>query len=157
MGTKLDLSGSTFGRLTALRLAESWQGTNARWICQCECGQEIEVSTSRLRSGKTRSCGCLRREIITKPRKKSKLNNLTTPRPLGLSDIQLEIILDKSHVIDPAWRSRFLAGVVDLLLPTEVVTDGMVENACRSVSDRMVAKGRRGSDEDDRLLEERLA
>jgi len=39
-------------------------------------------------------------------------NNLTTPKPLGLSNIQLELLLDKASYVEPQWRSRFLSNVV---------------------------------------------
>lgn len=31
----------------------------SRWICRCDCGTEISVLSGRLRSGQTKSCGCL--------------------------------------------------------------------------------------------------
>ena len=34
----------------------------ARWRCACSCGTAVVVTGKRLRSGNTRSCGCLRRE-----------------------------------------------------------------------------------------------
>jgi hypothetical protein len=33
-----------------------------RWKCLCDCGKEIIVNGSKLRSGRTKSCGCLRDE-----------------------------------------------------------------------------------------------
>jgi hypothetical protein len=31
------------------------------WRCECECGKELEVRSVKLRSGYTKSCGCLRK------------------------------------------------------------------------------------------------
>ncbi len=42
------------------------QKTPIRWLCQCECGNFKEVYATHLRSGNTRSCGCLAREIAVK-------------------------------------------------------------------------------------------
>lgn len=54
-----DLTGERFGRLTALR----WIGTNkhrkAVWRCRCDCGKSTTVSSTDLKSGNTKSCGCL--------------------------------------------------------------------------------------------------
>lgn len=50
------------GRLTLLADTGKKQGTNHIWKCQCDCGNLCEVSTGHLRSGGTRSCGCLRIE-----------------------------------------------------------------------------------------------
>ena len=37
-----------------------------RALCICECGHEVSVMVKKLRSGHTRSCGCLQRESRTK-------------------------------------------------------------------------------------------
>lgn len=34
------------------------------WRCQCNCGNETVVLACRLRSGKTKSCGCFRKEFL---------------------------------------------------------------------------------------------
>lgn len=35
------------------------------WICQCDCGNEIEVRADALTSEKTRSCGCLQKDELS--------------------------------------------------------------------------------------------
>ena len=55
---KLDLTGQRYGHLTVLRPAENI-GTQTAWWCLCDCGRETVVRTKRLRSGHTKSCGCL--------------------------------------------------------------------------------------------------
>jgi hypothetical protein len=56
-----DLAGIRFGRLTVTGRAGSINN-GAGWLCDCECGGQKVVSGGNLRSGNTRSCGCLRRE-----------------------------------------------------------------------------------------------
>lgn len=54
---KIDLTGQRFGRLTVVgRFAE----TGKRWGCVCDCGGQAVVVGAKLRSGHTKSCGCLR-------------------------------------------------------------------------------------------------
>jgi HNH endonuclease len=54
-----DLSGQQFGQLTVVSLAsQRWRG-NLVWTCCCKCGSQIDVPATRLRTGTTRSCGCL--------------------------------------------------------------------------------------------------
>lgn len=53
---KIDLTGQSFGKLTALKLA-THNGRSA-WICRCQCGAEKPVAQSSLRSGASLSCGC---------------------------------------------------------------------------------------------------
>lgn len=56
-----DITGQTFSRLTAIKRSGSKDG-KATWICRCKCGEEVVVSGKQLRSGKTKSCGCLNSE-----------------------------------------------------------------------------------------------
>lgn len=63
----IDLSGRTFGRLLVLERSGSIK-TNVAWMCRCECGTETRVSGNRLRSGHTRSCGCLAIEAASERR-----------------------------------------------------------------------------------------
>lgn len=55
--------GDRYGRLSVVRelpVRRRPSGGTERWfLCRCECGNETDVRLSRLRSGKTRSCGCL--------------------------------------------------------------------------------------------------
>ena len=57
-----DLSGQTFGRLLALAPMVTRIGGSIVWCCKCSCGAECTTTAYKLRSGETRSCGCLRRE-----------------------------------------------------------------------------------------------
>lgn len=54
----LDLTGHRYGRLTVLRLfgQKVINGDTRRlWLCRCECGKELKITTSRLRA-ETRAC-----------------------------------------------------------------------------------------------------
>ncbi len=58
MDNKFNLKGKSFGRLTVIENDRMEKGV--RWaLCLCECGKESDVRVSDLRSGNTRSCGCL--------------------------------------------------------------------------------------------------
>ncbi len=59
----IDLVGQTFGQLTVTSKGERIMrksGWRNQWICACSCGQITTVPTDQLKSGKTKSCGCLR-------------------------------------------------------------------------------------------------
>lgn len=64
-----DLRGLQFGRWTVIRRATVEEERHYKncgyWLCRCECGSEALVNSSMLKSGKSKSCGCLRREIMT--------------------------------------------------------------------------------------------
>lgn len=93
-----DLTGRRFGKLVVI----SENGTRKRkkcglerlWLCKCDCGKETVVSTNKLTTGHTKSCGCMRGckakddligmkfnqltviEWIPPEKRKSKLNSL---------------------------------------------------------------------------------
>lgn len=56
--------GLAFSRLTVSEGAGRDRKRNLLWLCVCECGQEVVTAGYRLRSGETRSCGCLQRESV---------------------------------------------------------------------------------------------
>lgn len=58
----IDLVGLRFERLTVISRQETIRPGVARWLCRCDCGQDRTVTSTHLRSGHTRSCGCLMRE-----------------------------------------------------------------------------------------------
>ena len=68
MSRKIDLCGTQFGRLTVLYRHDKRDTTNGRsyWVCRCSCGEETVVHQSNLKSGRTTSCGCLRKETATR-------------------------------------------------------------------------------------------
>lgn len=70
MGTFKDLTGTQFGRLTVVRQAENYVNPNtgnksSRWLCKCECGNQKIIRRGDLQSGKTLSCGCYHKEILS--------------------------------------------------------------------------------------------
>ena len=62
----IDLTNEVFGKLTVLYRAENRIEPSGRsktyWKCKCECGVEKEVEASSLRSGTSKSCGCVNKE-----------------------------------------------------------------------------------------------
>lgn len=70
--TKENLVGRTFERLTVIEQAEDYIDPSgkhyARWLCECSCQErnKIVVVGKSLKSGLTKSCGCLRKEMASK-------------------------------------------------------------------------------------------
>lgn len=54
---RTNLYNQKFGKLTVL----DWCG-QGKWLCECECGNQISVQTDNLRNGNTQSCGCLQKQ-----------------------------------------------------------------------------------------------
>lgn len=61
-----DLMGQKFGRLTIIELAGRNKSHKIIWKCLCDCGKEAIVVGTCLVTGRTKSCGCLHKEVITK-------------------------------------------------------------------------------------------
>ena len=57
----LDLTGQRFGKLTAIRPTEERRRKFVVWECKCDCGNTAYVTSKNLKTGKTRSCGCLKK------------------------------------------------------------------------------------------------
>lgn len=56
----LDLAGREIGLLTVVQATDLRLDHKVVWLCRCACGSEALVRSQYLKSGHTRSCGCLR-------------------------------------------------------------------------------------------------
>lgn len=56
----MDLAGKKFGRITVVSLSHI--DKNSHWNCMCDCGTEFTAIGNNLTRGKSKSCGCLRRQ-----------------------------------------------------------------------------------------------
>lgn len=59
MRTPVDLIGKRFGKLLVVKYDHS-DGNDLHWECLCDCGKTKISKSPNLKSGNTRSCGCLR-------------------------------------------------------------------------------------------------
>jgi hypothetical protein len=63
---RIDMTGKRFNRWTVLSYVYTIKG-RAYWKCRCDCGTIKAINSQQLRFGKSKSCGCYKRE-------KSRLN-----------------------------------------------------------------------------------
>jgi hypothetical protein len=60
----IDLTGKRFGRALVLyRCGSDLADHQPTWRCRCDCGQEFVAKGGNLRSGNTKSCGCLQGDV----------------------------------------------------------------------------------------------
>ena len=59
-----DITGMRFGRLVAVRSLGKCRNFQLYWECRCDCGKVVAVNKKNLVHGHTRSCGCLRRDLM---------------------------------------------------------------------------------------------
>lgn len=64
---KLDITGKRFGKLVAIEKTKKpdrvKESSATYWLCQCDCGSVKKVRIDHLNNGKTRSCGCLKKDV----------------------------------------------------------------------------------------------
>lgn len=62
----IDETGNTHGRLTVrCRSDKRDKFGRVLWVADCSCGNTIHADGYQMRTGRTKSCGCLRRELHT--------------------------------------------------------------------------------------------
>ena len=63
----VDLTGKKFGKLKVLKRDEDVITKSGKklvaWLCKCDCGNTCTVMSSNLKSGNTKSCGCIADKI----------------------------------------------------------------------------------------------
>ena len=69
----LDHRSQRFGRLVAIQRVKASSNRTSRWLCQCDCGKTTVVRGDHLRSGRSRSCGCLSVEVFVARTKRKRM------------------------------------------------------------------------------------
>jgi len=64
MSPTRDLRGKRFSRLVVYRRSHKTNGNEWLWECRCDCTNIVFVTSGRLNSGNTKSCGCLQRDSV---------------------------------------------------------------------------------------------
>lgn len=110
----MPLTGQRFGRLQALYAEDP-----RHWVCICDCGTVTTPLRSSLLSGRTKSCGCYRRETTTTSNTTHGLSKSPTyvswnamwTRCTNPKRIVWGYYGGRNISICPAWRSfdRFIA------------------------------------------------
>lgn len=73
MSKNIDLIGFKYSRLTVVEKTNKKKYGKTLWKCKCDCGNFKEATSSSLKSGDVKSCGCLANE--TRKNNALKLNN----------------------------------------------------------------------------------
>ena len=106
MPKHINLEGQKFTRLNVLEKIGKHSAGNYIYLCECDCGNQVEVRGGSLTSGNTKSCGCYSAEIakerLTKHGLSSKENydyhrELHLQRKYGLSYDEYHAMLDAQN------------------------------------------------------------
>jgi hypothetical protein len=76
-----DLVGQVFGRLTVLSRGGNDNRGRTTWLCACVCGSTKVVGSRLLITGRTTSCGCLRR--VDPDRAEKRCTRCRQVKPIG--------------------------------------------------------------------------
>lgn len=66
----IDLTGKRFERLIVIERDFSKSTKATMWLCRCDCGKTVIVNGKHLKSGHSKSCGCLQKEKAANTMKK---------------------------------------------------------------------------------------
>lgn len=83
----IDLTGKIFNRLTVLSRANNDTKGGAQWLCKCSCGNLTTVRSYQLKSGKTKSCGCINKERMLGQKYRYKHGNCSNNHTTSLHNI----------------------------------------------------------------------
>jgi hypothetical protein len=118
MKRTIEMKGKRFGRLTVIEFAYVDNRREARWICQCDCGNTTnDTRGSQLRRGKATSCGCFRNEqssIRASKHKKSntRVYSIWTDMKKRCFNVQCKRYPDyggRGITVCEGWRNNFEA------------------------------------------------
>lgn len=65
MGIRIDLTNERFDRLLVIKEFGKNKHGSILWLCKCDCGNEVVVSSNNLRHDHTKSCGCLNKKSVS--------------------------------------------------------------------------------------------
>ena len=80
---KINLEGMKFNRLTVISPAGTDGRQHRLWECKCDCGGTTFATTSDLRHGHKKSCGCLKRVSHAKDITGQRFGMLTVMKRAG--------------------------------------------------------------------------
>ena len=112
----IDHVGQRFYRLLVLSPVEQQKPSGATmWLCRCDCGREVPVRGSNLRSGNSKSCGMCGR-VYTKPTEQEEAMHVLT------QSAQRRQILDRIESLDDRAEQVRVAAYPDFMSNESVVT-----------------------------------
>lgn len=108
----IDLTGQRFGRLEVLYRNGSTKNHQAIWHCKCDCGNEKDIIGNDLRSGKTTSCGCYRKETMRQIARSRRKYNINPGDKIGSLTILEEIEMGQYKCLCDCGREFITTGKI---------------------------------------------
>ena len=74
--------GQKFGSLTVEKMLDEKLGWYRMWLCKCQCGEKVKLTSRTLNRGFARSCGC--EKIAGRDLRNKKFGKLTVMKKIGV-------------------------------------------------------------------------
>jgi|WetSurSiteA1Bulk_404760.scaffolds.fasta_scaffold00264_16 hypothetical protein len=105
-----DLIGKKFGRLLIIKREENDSFGAARFLCKCDCGNEKIIRSHDLINGKTISCGCYHKKIISLENGKASLNQVYDRYKRSSKTKNIIFSLSKDEFFEITQKNCFYCG-----------------------------------------------
>ena len=101
----INLSGMKFNKLTILDYYEI-RNKHAYWLCKCDCGNTKFIKGSHVKSGRTKSCGCMCGGLHGKS--STRIFRIWVGIKKRCSDITIQNYAGRGITICDEWKSDFM-------------------------------------------------
>lgn len=113
MSKFVDIKGKKYNRWTVIEKSKTKNG-KTYWLCECECGKRKIVYGTSLRSGKSKSCGCFNKEIVSKQKGLSttrlyRIYKLVVKRCYDKTDKSYKYYGAKGVTVYNKWLNNFIS------------------------------------------------
>ncbi len=123
MGNIIDLTGQKFGISTVIKNVGVNKRHESLWECKCECGNTFVTTCNKLRSGHTKSCGCLAKKAVCKHM------DLTGKR-FGRLTVVKHLDISERGKLEKAWRCQCDCGNIKDFTTNNLISGVVVSCGC---------------------------
>lgn len=133
MPKKINMIGIKFNQLTVIKEVEKIRGRIA-YDCLCDCGKTLKVTGNAIKSGGTRSCGCLKKQnngMRTHGMCKTRVYSIwcgIINRCCNKSDKVYYRYGGRGITVCDEWRSSFITFFNDMGIPPKGLTIERINN-----------------------------
>lgn len=133
-----DLVGKRFGRLIVIEDMNKKQNNHELWLCKCDCGNTTIVSTNRLLSGNTTSCGCYKKEVAKENGKKNLID--ITGQSFGLIEVIERVGTNEQG--QAVWKCKCLKcnSIIEKPLDSYSIRHGRIKS-CGCIKSNDISSG----------------
>ena len=142
MAAKIDIVGQKFNRLVVLEDSKQRSASGSiKWKCQCDCGNITYATSTELRNGHKKSCGCLQKEKIIEIGHNNR-KDLTGKRFGNLTVVEYshsQILDSKSSIV--FWKCKCDCGQELIVRSQSLITGNTRSCGCiKSFGEQKIAK-----------------